>query len=222
MFALNSGSDILLIFAKQPLPGQVKTRLCPPLTPTQAALFHACSLADTLEQVSRSRRFCPVLCYSGDAAYFQQHFPQLPRLPQGPGDLGARLTAAFAAMQALGAQRVCAIGSDSPDLPLVQIESAFDVLSESDFVTIPALDGGYVLIGSRREPSAAFAGIAWSSEKVLAQTVARVESAGFSCRQLAAWEDVDDEAALSRLARRPGALRAQRFARRCLRELAEI
>ena len=112
---------------------------------------------------------------------------------QGPGDLGQRLTAATGAIFEAGAGAVIVIGGDCPYLDATQLRDAALALGKHDVVLGPARDGGYYLIALRRPEPAVFAGIAWSSPQVLAQTRERCASAGLSAAELVELEDVDDE-----------------------------
>lgn len=119
--------------------------------------------------------------------------------PQVGGDLGRRMQAYFHAAFARGASRVVLIGSDSPDLPIAFVNHAFELLNESPVVLGPAIDGGYYLVGLRREIPEIFLGIAWSSDRVWSETVARLRSLHCPFATLPAWYDVDDVADLRRL-----------------------
>lgn len=209
----------LWILAKQPLAGQVKTRLVPPLWPRQAAALAGLSLKDSLTLARRLPEVHTGLCVAGDLAWFARHAADLPCRAQVEGDLGARLTALFTQAFATGARRVCAIGSDSPDLPPGRIGEAFAALADHDVVIIPASDGGYVLIGCSGTYPQLFDAIAWSSPLVCRQSCERAVAAGLRLRLLPPWHDLDTPADLRRLAMQPGRLRSQRYARRCLRAL---
>jgi len=196
-----SVAPILGIFAKAPISGRVKTRLCPPLTADEAAALFRTSLAETVNRM-RGGRFATIIFHDGPEEFFRRAFPQLPRLPQGPGDLGARMQRALSEMLAQGYSAAALIGSDSPDLPVGWVEQAFLLLRQTDIVTIPAYDGGYALIGLRRPQPALFHNIPWSTAEVLTATRCRAEELAASYRELPAWEDVDDFAALQRLVQR--------------------
>ena len=96
--------------------------------------------------------------------------------PQAPGDLGARLTAAFAAAFAGGARRVVAIGADAPLLGPGLVRRALRALRRRDAVIGPAADGGYYLVGLGKEVPGVFEGISWSTPSVLGETLRRIES----------------------------------------------
>jgi len=188
------GADLTLaVFAKAPVPGQVKTRLRPTLTAEQAARLAAAFVRDTLRKAARLGP--PVTVYfAGDRALLDPLAPPLVRwADQGGGDLGARLARVPAPCLILGA--------DSPHLPLSLLRAALAAVPDHDVVLGPAEDGGYFLLGLRAPQSALFDGIAWSTGEVLAQTLAKSAALGLSVHQTPPWYDLDTPADLRRLAR---------------------
>lgn len=202
------------IFAKEPRPGKVKTRLCPPLSFAEAAEVHHLSLQQTVATLAPLQ---PLLFYSGDSAYFQENFPGLPLFPQGEGDLGERMEQAFRVLHARAGDRALLVGSDAPDLPLALIIAAYAALARAAVVTIPAADGGYVLIGERGHHPPLFCGVAWSTSAVLEQTRAISAAQQLPYAEIGSWEDVDDAAALLRLSRRAPTLAVSIYAAEILR-----
>jgi len=187
----------LIIFAKAPRPGRVKTRLCPPLTHGQAAAVHEASLRDVV-RLARAAHGDVRLHYADEphsAEYFARTFPDLDRSPQSDGDLGRRLERAFDEAFANGASAAAIIGSDSPTLPAGTLSAGLDALLRHDVVLGPTLDGGYYFIGSRRQawPVARrmLEGIPWSTDRVLRDTLARLAGAVEDVELLAAWYDID-------------------------------
>ena len=207
------------IFAKEPQPGRVKTRLCPPLSLAEAAQVHHLSLQQTVIALAPLQ---PVIFYSGDRAYFQENFPGIPLLPQGEGDLGARMAQAFRTLHARSGERALLVGSDAPDLPRQLIIAACAALATAAVVTIPAADGGYVLIGERGHHPPLFQGVAWSTAAVLAQTRAICVAQQLPYAEIGSWEDVDDDAALLRLIRRAPTLAVSTYAAGVLRNYGII
>lgn len=205
---------VLGILSKAPRPGLVKTRLSPPLSPEEAAIVQHLCLCDT---VARLSPYQPVIFYSGERAYFEQHFPETPLVPQGEGDLGARMAQALTVLHARAGGRVMLVGSDAPDLPCPLIEDAFRALHSHEAVTIPAQDGGYVLIGERGHHPELFQGVPWSTAEVRARTRAISAAAGWDYAEVGGWEDVDTFDDLLRLVVRAPQLRVSRFANRLLR-----
>lgn len=186
------------IFAKQPVAGRVKTRLCPPLSAAEAADLYRCSLKETVASTVTAS-FAPVVFFDGNVDYFQQAFPDVRLVPQGEGDLGARLERALKMLLAEGCEAVAIIGSDTPDLPAALLTEAFVALREAEAVVAPARDGGYVLIGERRHIPELFRDIPWSTDQVLTATRRRAAEAAVELREVGGWEDVDDIESLRRL-----------------------
>ncbi|MEJ2201220.1 MAG: TIGR04282 family arsenosugar biosynthesis glycosyltransferase [Desulfuromonadaceae bacterium] len=200
------------LFAKEPFPGRVKTRLCPPLSPTEAAALYAACLQETVATLNGGP-FALTLFFSGREDFFRTNFPELKRVPQTEGDLGRRLEQALAGLFAQGHETAALIGSDSPDLPLARVEAALAALNRVDCVTIPAADGGYVLIGTRRNRPELFRNMPWSTPRLLAATRQRAVSLGLSYHELSPWEDIDDLPSLQRLLQRSPHCATARFAR---------
>lgn len=192
--------DALIIFAKAPIPGQVKTRLCPPLTPDEAATLHGSFVLDIVERIRDAIKAARVpvdrfmACAPGpDHVFFkilaERH--ELRLLPQEGPQLGERMHAAFEAVFALGYTRVALVGSDLPSLPGSFLLDALARLHDHDLVLGPSLDGGYYLIGLTRPIPELFHDVPWSTSEVLALTRRRAEQLGLSSTLLTAWRDVD-------------------------------
>lgn len=207
---------VLGLFAKEPRPGRVKTRLSPPLSPIEACALYRMALA---ESVSRFSAAAPrlVLCWAGRRAWFACAFPGLPLLPQGRGDLGARLARTTAALFATSGSPVGVVGSDSPDLPPALIDEAFAALADVDVAAIPGEDGGFVLLALRRPAPELFTGIPWSTPVVLEAVRHRAELLGLSFATVGSWDDVDDLPSLCRLVQRSPECATARYARAYLR-----
>lgn len=218
--AKTTSAQVLLVFAKQPISGQVKTRLTPPLTGQQAATLYAFAQGETVQQLQHVN-YSTVICYSGEKDYFQQRYPKCRLIAQGVGDLGQRLQRIFSHQFNQGVDKLCVVGTDSPDLPLEWVLKAFDQLSCCDAVTIPALDGGYVLLGARRDCAPLFEQISWSSAEVLQQTRQRAKESGYSYREIDQWQDIDDLPSLCAFIERSGSTLTGRYAQRCLRSLSK-
>lgn len=211
----------LILFAKRPCLGQVKTRLVPPLRAEQALDLYRAFLRDQLRFVRQLAHGSDVeVWFDGPWSPGPEEFPELAGLAlreQGQGDLGQRLFGAFEQSERDGASATIAIGVDSPTLPLSLVLGAFAELERgAPAVLAPAADGGYVLIGMRRPLSALLRGVPWGTSAVLRATLARAREEGIDLEILEPWYDVDDEAALRRLARElvgPAARRAPQTAR---------
>ena len=182
----------LSVFAKAPVPGRVKTRLRPALSGGQAARLAAAFVRDTLGKAARLGQPVTVY-YSGDRALLEPlALPGVRWAEQGGRDLGARMARVPAPCLILGA--------DSPHLPAALLRAALAAVPLHDVVLGPAEDGGYFLIGLRAPQPALFDGIAWSTETVLAQTLARADALGLTVHQTPPWYDLDTPADLRRLA----------------------
>ena len=186
----------LLIFAKEPVAGEVKTRLIPYLSPEAAAELYRCMLMDTLAKAATLKDVDLFLFYHGGAeaaAYFDGLTEGMNFLPQSSGDLGDRMKRAFRQVFELGYGRAAVIGTDSPDLPLAYIREAFLKLEDEHIQAVfgPSHDGGYYLLGLKQLYGELFQGIAWSSSTVLADSLAAAGKGGIGAALLASWHDVD-------------------------------
>lgn len=190
----------LVIFAKAPIAGQVKTRLCPPLTYDEAATLHGSFVLDMLERtkVAATRLKLPLDRYlacapSSTLVFFQiMEERQSVKLIDQVGDgLGARMEQAFATLFGKGYQRVFIVGTDVPSLPLDHYKQALALLEAHDVVLGPAPDGGYYLIGLKQPRPELFTDIAWSTDRVLAATQEKAASLGLKTALLPSWRDVD-------------------------------
>lgn len=190
----------LVVFAKAPIPGQVKTRLCPPLTPDEAAALHGSFVLDTLERTKAAAtqfklpfdRYLACAPSSTHVFFKIMEERQSVKLLDQTGDnLGARLTQAFENLFARGYKQALIIGSDVPSLPLEQYKQALTLLDSHDLVLGPALDGGYYLIGLNRSAPDLFTDIPWSTDQVLKLTQEKALGLGLKSALLAPWRDVD-------------------------------
>ena len=195
----------LIVFAKQPLPGKVKTRLMPLLSPEEAAELYRCMLIDTLSKVRQLEGVDVYLFFEGSgeaATYFATIVDGMETLPQHGNDLGERMMDAFQRTFERGYESVAIIGTDSPDLPVTFVEEAFISLEDAriDAVFGPSEDGGYYLLALKRLSTQLFQGIGWSSQTVLRESVATAEKVGMRTTTLSLWNDVDTVADLHRAA----------------------
>jgi rSAM/selenodomain-associated transferase 1 len=206
------------IMARVPVAGRVKTRLCPPLTPEQAAQLARCFLQDRVEQLGGVAVAAPVVAFTpadGEAA-LRRLLPAGVRLVAQEGaDLGTRLDRVLTDLGSASGAGAIAIDTDSPTLPTDYVRQACARLAEAaaDVVLGPSEDGGYYLIGLRRPAPALFEAMPWSTAAVLDETVARTRRLGLRLALLPAWFDVDRGEDLGRLresAGMPGAYRAAR------------
>lgn len=195
-----SQSAALAIFAKSPVPGQVKTRLSPPLTPDEAATLHGSFVLDTLERtkLAASKLKLPIDRYlacapSSTLVFFKimEERQSVKLIDQVGDDLGTRMRQAFDSLFVKGYQRVLIVGTDVPSLPLEHYQQALALLETNDLVLGPALDGGYYLIGLKRPVPELFADIPWSTDRVLALTLEKATALGLKTACLPEWRDAD-------------------------------
>ncbi|HTH49039.1 MAG TPA: TIGR04282 family arsenosugar biosynthesis glycosyltransferase [Candidatus Limnocylindria bacterium] len=188
----------LLVFLKAARPGTVKTRLAATIGPVRALAAYGELVATTLAAVAElgsdldvELRFTPDEARPEVESWLQ---PGWRAVPQGEGDLGARLTRAFADAFADSCPHVLVIGSDCPYLTAHDLRTALEALAQADLVLGPAADGGYWLLGLRAAYPEVFSGINWSTPQVRRQTLARARLAGLTLRELRTLSDVDTEA----------------------------
>lgn len=188
----------VVVVAKAPEAGRVKTRLCPPLSPEEAARLAAAFLSDSLTVAATpTLRARTALALDGTMA---QPPAVVPVTQQRGNSLGERIVHIFENGFCEGFQAVCVIGSDAPHLPAAFLIEAFGRLERgADVVLGPADDGGYYLTALSRPLPTLFEQIPWSGPDVLAATRARASAAGLSVSLLPPWYDVDTPSDLRRL-----------------------
>jgi len=186
----------LVLFARYPAPGQAKTRLIPALGPEGAARLHR-RLTEQAAGVARAagaRDAARVtVCFTGAPRRDFRSWlgPDLAYAAQPAGDLSVRTRQAFAAAFRNQARQVVAFGSDVPALSTDLLHQALAGLREHDVVLGPAADGGYYLIGMKRDRPELFAGIDWGTARACAQTRAAIDRQGLSVTELPTLSDVD-------------------------------
>jgi len=193
-------STALIVFAKAPIPGEVKTRLCPPLDPDEAASLHGTLVLDAVE---RAKGLAGASLYVAGAPDLAHPFFKVLEgrygaklLAQRGPDLGARMKWAMQDAFEQGAEDVLLTGTDLPTLPRARLMESLTLIKKHDVVLGPTADGGYYLIGLRKMVPALFEGIAWSTAEVFADTKKKIEDAGLSlgllpeCRDLDTLEDL--------------------------------
>lgn len=191
----------LIAFAKPPVPGAVKTRLTPFLTPEEAARLYQAFLADSLEQYAQLD--VPVRLYWAGG---RETLPREISLcgasvhEQLGADLAARMHAAFVESFQAGFRRVVIIGTDNPTLPTKYVRFAFEALTKADAVVLgPSDDGGYYLLGMTRFYPELFQGMRYSHARVFDETLYRAEQTPAHITVLPRWYDVDTKEAFSQL-----------------------
>lgn len=197
-------ADALVVMAKAPVPGTVKTRLVPPLTYEQAAELYRALLCDqlrhfiTIEGVERYLAYAPAhaatIMRELGGAYYRY-------MPQRGAELGERMKNVFNDLWQHGHKRIALVGSDLPVLPTQRICQAFERIAgdERRVVLGPSQDGGYYLVGMNQATPEIFENMIWSHDQVLAQTTARLNALNVSFTMLPIWYDLDSMEDLERL-----------------------
>jgi rSAM/selenodomain-associated transferase 1 len=201
------GLCALAVMTKVPRAGKVKTRLTPPLTPSEAAALNTCFLRDTTEAISSMTKKGGAACIAvytpaGEEEEYRGILPDEFQLLAQRGDsFGDRLILATKDLLALGFDSVCLIDSDSPTVPPQFYEQAVQRLAQAGdrIVLGPSDDGGYYLIGLKKPHCDIFQQIDWSTKHVLQQTIERAAGIGVEVETLPTWYDVDDGFTLRRL-----------------------
>ncbi len=203
--------ETLVLFAKAPVPGASKTRLAKERGERDAVVLSAGFLLDTAALCARWRTEKVAVDQNRRVAVYASpdvNDPVLAEAARRSGarlevqqgaDLGERLRAAFDAEYERGARAVCAIGADSPTLPIQMLDEAFRALVWERVVLGPTFDGGYWLVGAQRPAPDIFSDVPWSTPAVLPHTVNKLRAAGVEPHILPFWYDVDEAADLERL-----------------------
>ena len=192
---------VLLVFAKLPEPGAVKTRLTPPLTPAEAAALSEAFLRDGLDAYRALPADVRLYTDASPEAVPPALVPDGISLHAQRGDgLGARMLSAFVEAFVAGYERAVVLGADHPTLPLAFVERAFEELAEPLRVVLgPSDDGGFYLLGMNDLYPSLFEGMTYSHAAVFEQTLARAQAEA-AVSVLPPWYDVDTPGALRRLA----------------------
>ncbi len=196
---MNSKTDVLIIFIKNPIKGKVKTRLAKSIGEDKALsvymrlLAHTCGITKDLNCSKR--------------LYYTWHIEQQDDWDNGiynkqlqyKGDLGQRMYQAIEESFNKGFERVCIIGSDCPELAPEHLIQAFDTLKKHDAVIGPALDGGFYLLGLTRNHADLFLNRTWSTSSVARETIEQFNRLGYTHFQLPTLSDLDEASDLERL-----------------------
>ena len=195
-------STAVIVFAKAPVAGVAKTRLAPALGAAGAAALAERMLRHALAQATAAGIGPVELCAAPDTTH-----PTLRAAAaacgaslaeQGAGDLGLRMHRAFA-RQLMRHGRALLIGTDAPSLDAARLQQAAQALQQHEVVFVPALDGGYALVGQRRADPRWFSGMTWSHARVMADTRERLRAAGVRWAELPPVADIDEPADLAHL-----------------------
>ena len=187
---------LLVVVAKAPVPGEVKTRLHPQLTIDEATDLYRCFLQDRIKEIGRLTEIDLAISYTPEESkeYFSRFITNGFHLfPQRGKNLGERLSNIFKDKLADKYDAVSIIDSDTPDLPRSIVQQSFQLLLSNgvDAVFGPCDDGGYYLVAMRRPQPDLFQHIPWSTEAVLAATLERASAIGLKAELLPRWNDLD-------------------------------
>ena len=188
----------LLVLAKAPIAGRVKTRLCPPCSPEQAATLAEAAIVDTLAAALATPGVRPVLVLDGVPGGWVPNGLEI--VPQVEGDLGARLAGAFATVDG----PAVLVGMDTPQVTARTLHAAVDELLRpgTDAVLGHTVDGGWWIIGFRSPQPSAFVGVPMSTAETGARQAERLNELGLSVVTLETETDVDTFADARTVARR--------------------
>ena len=164
----------LVIMAKRPEAGRVKTRLARDIGVTEAMRVYRTVLRQTLQALSKDPRWQTLIAVSPDESIYDPVWPRgIDLIGQGKGNLGVRMQRI---LDVLPPGPVIIVGSDVPSITRSDIASAFQALGFHDAVFGPAPDGGYWLVGAKRMPKVLqmFSGVRWSSKNAMSDTLANL------------------------------------------------
>ena len=189
-------AKLLVVVAKEPVPGKVKTRLFPELSPEEAARLYSCFLQDRLREISALKGIDRAIAFTPEDA--RETFTALALdgfelFAQRGKTLGERLNNIFLEKFDRGYDAVSIVDSDSPDLPKSIIKESFQLLSskQAEVVFGPCRDGGYYLVGMRKPYPELFRNIPWSTENVLTISLEKARKTGLNVKLLSGWNDLD-------------------------------
>src|SRR6266571_2865142 len=188
----------IILFAKAPLAGNVKTRLQESLGADATLALHEAFVLDMLDKLLTLSDFADIELHT-DIQTDVWRRPQVTLGEQSAGDLGLKMLHALSAGLARGRERVCIVGSDAPTLPAAHLRTL--LASPADVALGPCEDGGYYALSCRRTHPEMFRGVEWSSAATLAQTEEAVRRCGLSVERGPGWYDVDLPEDLLRLRR---------------------
>lgn len=190
---------VIILFAKAPVPGRVKTRLQPPLTPEQAASLHKAFVDDLLRKLLAWGEF-EIELHTDTATDVWSDAGVTTRLQSG-GDLGLKMFHSLDQALRRGAGRAMIVGTDAPTLPPGHLRDLLAI--DADIALGPTEDGGFYAIGARRVDPRMFAGVVWSAPTALERTIEACNACGLTTAAGRPWFDIDEPQDLDRLMQSP-------------------
>jgi len=197
-----NGRHTLVIMAKAPRPGMVKTRLARSLPVSTVTALYRCLLDDTISLAqSLAGVKVAVMCPAADREDLERTVSNAVLvIPQVGNGLAAALCSVFAYFMGAGASRIAAFNSDTPHLPTTMLQAAFRLLEECDLVVGPTHDGGYYLVGARMSHPGLFTTDAMGTANAFEALLTKAEVLGLSVRLTDLFYDIDEGADLRQLA----------------------
>jgi rSAM/selenodomain-associated transferase 1 len=188
--------SLVVIVAKEPIPGKVKTRLSPEISAADAASLYRCFLIDRIKGIGALAGVDRGVAYTPEEAigtFSAMPLDGFDLFPQRGADLGERLSNIFLDKLATGYDAVSIVDSDSPDLPNSLIRESLQLLlsKQAEVVFGPCHDGGYYLVGMRRPHPELFRNIPWSTASVLSLSLEKSRKLGLNVKLLSFWNDLD-------------------------------
>ncbi len=190
---------VIILFAKAAIPGRVKTRLQPPLSPAEAAALHEAFVWDMIHRLQS---------FTGAGLELHTDIPTdawaaagVAQQLQSEGGLQLKMLHALDQALRQGHPKAIIVGTDAPTLPLGHLQRL--LASEADVALGPTDDGGFYAIACRRTHPAMFDNVEWSGPRTLEHTVGAIQRAGLTVELGSRWFDVDESADLERLAAAP-------------------
>ena len=186
--------NALIIFAREPKLGKVKTRLAKDVGDREALRLYKSFVRHTLKMVKEVKDMDCYIFYAGSNAsmpFLRKYARQFTLKKQQGSDLGERMYRAFKYVEGCGYENALIIGTDCLEINAKDIDRAIKMLGKNDYVLGPSMDGGYYLLGSKRTQRSIFQGIAWGESEVLSKTVQKMEKMGKSYRFLPRKRDID-------------------------------
>lgn len=195
-------NNYLIVFAKEPKEGKVKTRLLRSLSKVRCLGLYRAFVKDTLDlarKITSAEKILAYEAWGNQPRYLRRIAADFTFYRQSGRGLGQRMNNAFKVAHKSGAKKIIIIGSDAPNLPPKFLREAFAALKYQDVVIGPADDGGYYLIGLKEPCAELFKNVPWSSAQTLKNTLKNTTALKKKVIVLDKWYDVDSVESLSRL-----------------------